>query len=50
MSLAIKYFYNEDHFKFLFNEITELIENHKERIQTALDFFIEVIATIEYNY
>ena len=25
MSLAIKYLYNEDHFKFLFNEITELI-------------------------
>lgn len=50
VSLAIKYFYNEDHFKFLFNEITELIENHKERIQTALDFFIEVIETIEYNY
>lgn len=49
VSLAIKYFYNEEQFKFLINEITEQIENHKERVQCALDFFNELVSTVEYN-
>jgi hypothetical protein len=47
ISLEAKSRFDEPEFRFLFNEITDILETHREKIQITLEFFSEVIATVD---
>lgn len=47
VSLAVKHFFDLDDFKALNTKLTDLLEVRRDRVPFAMDFFTEVIETIE---
>lgn len=47
VSLEARRRFDEAEFRFLFNEITDILETQREKIQITLEFFSEVIATVD---